>query len=215
MTEHYLKQLQAYQNIISGTIYCCLEDIYLCNLCKKYNLKYFYKYPVQSYYELSGLKDLGVSYIRLAAPLFFDLKNVNKFGIPIRVTPNKAYDAYIPRKNGIFGTWIRPEDLNLYEKYVSICEFRIYDILFEGNPQIYEKTLLRIYRDLHEWNGDLKDIVKDIGVDVKNSTIHDAIGKRRLNCRQICQSKNHCHICEASLNFSNIVKKYKEKKTSE
>ena len=147
-------------------------------------------------------------------PLFFDLDNVSHFEIPIRVTPNKAYDAYIPHKDGICGQWIRPEDLDLYEPYATVCEFRTFDIQLDGNYLIYEKTLLNIYKNEKKWTGSLNDIVKDLGLQTINPGTYDDLGKRRLNCKQTCQL-NRCHFCLQALKFGDTVKKYGElKKTN-
>ena len=78
---------------------------------------------INSYFELKGLKDLGVSYVLIGAPLIFDLKNVASYGIPIRAIPNLAYEPYIKHKNGIKGGWIRPEDVDTYGEHIAVLEF--------------------------------------------------------------------------------------------
>jgi hypothetical protein len=49
-------------------------------------------------------------------------------GIKLRVVPNISYYAFIPRDNGVCGSWIRPEDLELYEPYIETIEFEDCDI---------------------------------------------------------------------------------------
>lgn len=140
------------------------------------------------------------------------MKEVLSFNIPLRLTPNKAYEEYIPRENGIAGQWIRPEDLDLYDSPNNICEFRIFDIPLDGgNPLIYEQTLLDIYKNQKRWNGRLNQIIKDIGIDNLNSTVNEYIGGQRLNCRQICQL-DRCHYCELALKYDEILLKYKQNK---
>ena len=42
--------------------------------------------------------------------------------------PNVAYYAFIPREDGVCGSWIRPEDLNLYEPFIDVIEFEDCDV---------------------------------------------------------------------------------------
>ena len=94
----------------------CIDNLHLAALCNLHNIKFYWNYPIFTWYELDGILKLNPCYLLLNAPLFFDLKKVKeKTNIPIRAVPNLAYDAYIPRENGICGTWIRPEDIKVYE----------------------------------------------------------------------------------------------------
>lgn len=204
--------LQACNEKIKGKIYCALIDMYQAKTCKQYNLPFFYAFPVNTFFELKALKDLGVSYVRLGMPIFFEMhKVVSFFGIPIRLTPNKAYEAYIPRENGIHGQWIRPEDLYLYDENNAICEFRTFDVPLEGNHLIYERTLLDIYKNQKRWDGRLSNIIKDIGINNLNSMVDEDIGKHRLNCGQICQL-GLCHYCERALKIDETILLYKKNK---
>lgn len=205
--------LQACSKKIEGKIYCALVDMYQAEACKNHDLLFFYAFPVNSFFELKALKDLGVSYIRLGIPIFFQSKDVATFNIPVRLTPNKAYEAYIPRENGIAGQWIRPEDLELYDSVYpnAICEFRTFDIPLEGNHLVYERTLLNIYKNEKHWDGRLINIIKDIGIDNLNSMVDADIGKHRLNCAQVCQL-GRCHYCERALKVDKVVLQYKKNK---
>lgn len=209
------KEIGALNQTIKGTIYCALEDIYLYKDCRDNDLPFFYVFPANSFFELKALKDLGVSYVRLGMPIFFDMNKVQQFEIPIRLTPNKAYEAYIPRKDGIHGQWIRPEDLYLYDapytNLNNICEFRTFDIPLEGNHLIYERTLLDIYKNQKKWDGRLINIIKDLGVNNLNSMVDEDIGKHRLNCGQVCQL-GLCHYCDRALAFDEIVLQYQKNK---
>ena len=209
---------KACQERITGTIYCALENIYDYKKCQEYGLKYFYIYPVTSFFELKGLQEIGVSYVRLGMPLFFQMSQVMTFGIPLRITPNKAYEAYIPRKDGICGQWVRPEDLPLYEDYSTseiLCEFRPFQTFErtdeESSPLVYERLLFDVYKNRKSWDGRLKYLIQDIGVENFNSTIDEDFGKHRLNCGQTCQL-NRCHYCYQAIKYDEIALKYKENK---
>ena len=74
------------------------------------------------------------------APLTFHMSWLGKQDMKFRMVPNVAYDAYIPRYDGICGQWVRPEDVHVYEQYVNTFEF-ITDSLEK------ERTLLKIYKN--------------------------------------------------------------------
>ena len=86
------KLLETYASQI--TLIVALQDLRLIPKCVEYNLKYYWAYPITSYYELRGILDLNPSYLFLGAPLTFDLKNIHNItSIPIRMCPNVAYDS--------------------------------------------------------------------------------------------------------------------------
>ena len=49
-----------------------VEDLHAAKQYKHDRLKFFWAYPITSYYELRGVLDLGVSEVLLGAPLYFD-----------------------------------------------------------------------------------------------------------------------------------------------
>lgn len=188
------------------TIICCLENIYDYIKCKEIGVKYFYAYPVTSYFELKGLRDLGVCAAYIGMPLFFDLRTASSLGVPFRAVPNVAYEKYIPRENGICGQWIRPEDVSIYEKYIDTFEFR-----FEHLSQ--ERALYRIYAEQHRWPGEMKELITNFDVDdCLNRLVYDDIGKIRQNCKQKCQFGYPCTLCERSVKFGDIVRRYAQAK---
>ena len=53
------------------------------------DIPFYWAYAVNSYYEVEGLKNLGVSDILVGPPLCFDLKALRKqFNGTIRMVPN-------------------------------------------------------------------------------------------------------------------------------
>lgn len=184
---------------------CCLEDIYMYPNLKNLDIKYYYAYPVTSYFELQGLKNIGVCYIMIGMPLFFDLPTVKKFDIPVRAVPNVAFEPYIPQENGICGQWIRPEDVEVYEEYIDAFEFRTTSL-----PQ--ERALYRIYAEQHRWPGEMSDIITNFGVEATNPVVFDDIAKIRTTCKQKCQAGSPCRLCERSVKFGDVVRKYAELK---
>jgi hypothetical protein len=101
----------------------CVATVRDIKECKRRDIKCYYGFPISSFYELNALKALGVCYFKLAAPVFFKMDKVKALGIPVRIVPNVAHDGWFPREDGVCGTWVRPEDLHLYEPYVEAVEF--------------------------------------------------------------------------------------------
>lgn len=123
------------------------------------------------------MANLNPCYLFLGAPLSFNLNKIKtKYKIPIRLCPNLAYDAYIPRDNGIYGTWIRPEDVEIYADFVDVLEFVCDNLTTES-------ALLRIYQEQKYWPGNLNLLLTNLNVNVDNRVIPEDIGKIRANCR--------------------------------
>lgn len=161
------------------------------------NLRFYYNFPVTSFYELRALDQLGVCYISLGAPLFFQLKAVqNATSTPLRLVPNVAYYDLIPCGDGVQGTWVRPEDITTYEHYFTTCEF-------EYINNIQERALFRIYAIEREWPGDIKDIVFNFhNPAVNRLVLTPSFGMIRTNCGQTCQSRGDCNICYRALGMA-------------
>jgi hypothetical protein len=176
--------------------------------CKNYGLKWFWYYPITSYYELKGIIDLGPSYLFLGAPLFFNLPEIKKYGIPIRAVPNICYDKYIIRRNGVCGTWIRPEDVETYEEYIDTLEFKETDLK-------REKELLRIYKDQKNWPGNLNLLLTNFNYDVDNRAIPSTLITSRLSCKQRCQEGRSCNMCLNGMKVANAAERYAEWKLEE
>lgn len=93
--------------------------------------------------------------------------------------PNVAYDAYIPRENGIYGQWIRPEDVKYYENGIYVLDFEDVDLL-------KERTLFHIYKEEQQWPGNLNNLLTNFNVNVDNRGLLKNLGEKRSTCGQIC-----------------------------
>ena len=197
------KLLEAYAQEV--TLVIALQDLRLIPKCLEYGLRYYWAYPITSYYELKGILELNPYYIFLGAPLCFNLEHVhNMTNAYIRMCPNVAYDAYIPREDGICGAWVRPEDVGVYEPYINAFEF-IADNLEK------ERTLLHIYKDNGEWPGNLNLLITNLKINVDNRAIPDEFGAIRVRCGQRCMQYGSCHYCHSAIKFSEAVRqKYLE-----
>lgn len=189
--------LDAYNNDLNLVL--CLYNLAHIDECIQHKVKYYWAYPITSYYELRGLIALKPYYLHLGMPLCFDLANIKKItDIPIRLTANVAYDAYIPREDGVCGQWIRPEDVTHYDTYVEALEFANVDLTAE-------KTLLHIYKDNKEWPGDLNILIKNLNYNIDNRALPDEIGTIRLTCGQRCMFNGCCSYCKQAFNFAQHI----------
>lgn len=179
-----------------------IEDLHIAKQCKHDRFKFFWAYPITSYYELKGVLALGVSEVLLGAPLYFDLTLSDLKDVKVRLVANLCYDDYIPRENGICGTYVRPEDVKTYEQYVNTLEFRT-----DGLTQ--EATLLEIYKR-GTWGGNLNLLLTNLNCDVDNRVIPDEFAPARIQCRQSCMRTGGCHLCETSIKFSKTLNKHKK-----
>lgn len=185
-------------------IICALETLKMIDDCKKYGLKYYWAYPINSFFDLRGVVDLGVCYVLVDAPLYFELDTVASFGVPIRLIANWCYESYIPRENGIKGPYVRPEDVSDYEKYVDVLEFRSENLKQEGQ-------LLTVYAVDKEWNGNLNMLLTNFKFNVDNRGIPKEFAKARMVCRQTCMRNGTCHMCDNAMKFSRAIDKAKSK----
>ena len=203
-------KIDLYKNSLN--IILAFEDAFSFDGARERNYKYFWSYPATTWYELRGLIDLGVSQVLLDAPLFFQLPNVKKIcgDIEIRLVANRCVNSYMPRKNGVCGTYIRPEDVEIYSEYVKHIEFNTDSLQKEA-------TLLKIYNN-GSWPGNLNLLLDYLSVDVDNRGIdalksfeEKAFAKRRIVCKQRCQEdKNACRFCYSIFDLVNTIDKNKE-----
>lgn len=164
--------------------------------------------PVTSFYQAKALVQMGVVYLIPDAPIFFELNKLkNMTECPLRAIPNIAYLDDLIRPDGINGTWIRPEDQDLYNEYITTLEFSA------DSPQ-QEAAIFDVYRNQKEWRVRLDLLIKNIGTSAVGRLILKESMKRRLNCGQRCCSSNDCHICYNTLNLANaqLLEQLKENK---
>lgn len=178
----------------------CLYDFELAEACKLNDLKFYWGYPIFSWYELKGVIAFEPCYLLLTAPLCFSLRQVkDKTDIPIRLCPNVANEEYIPREEGLHGPWVRPEDVKIYETWVTALEFKTDDLS-------KEETLLHIYKDNQAWSGNLNLLFTNFNINVDSRVLPDELGEVRANCNQRCMQADTCHYCESSILYATAVR---------
>lgn len=181
------------------------------HICKELEIKFYFDRPVSRYEDIKDLKRLGSQYVLIEAPLFFELNKVKEFHVPVRLAPNVAYyDNWIPKENGLYGSWIRPEDVYLYEGLIDTIEFA-------ANSAILEEAYYRVYCEDKVWDANLGSFIINYGqIAGENSYIPRSFIEARLTCGQKCQSGGSCRICDkviqlsANKNFQERLKSIKE-----
>ena len=188
--------------------YCAASNKNQMIECNLRNIKFYYKYSVTSFYELEGLKEMGVSQVLIGIPLIFDLKSVSRYGLNLRAIPNIAYEPYVTHQNGICGQWIRPEDTDKYGEYISTFEFYAPKMLDK------EATLYHIYAENKMWPGNLNLLIDFLDIDFNNQALFDEenFAERRMTCKQRCMSNKSCHYCVDQIKFVDTIFKYRDKK---
>ena len=168
-----------------------LNNVNDCMEAVKREFPYYYGYPIQTYEEFNSLVTLEPFYIIPGAPLFFNLEYVASKGIPLRVFPNVSSMNLFPKLNNYSGTWIRPEDIDYYSRYIETCEF-----FTETLEQ--ERALFRIYSKDKEFVGPIGLIIQDlIDEPAYNDLINPEYIAVRTYCKQRCETgEKPCSICK-------------------
>lgn len=185
-----------------GNLYVRIQDINSfvnVNECQKHNLKFFWGKPVNNFYQLNALKELGVSQIYIDAPIFFQMPEVKKLDIKVRLVPNVCYRLKtVPHKDGLHGTWIRPEKLDIYEPYADVVEF-----YFESPQQ--ELALFRLFAEEKKFSGDMNLLYFGFNLHMNNDLVYEGLDEMRLDCGQKCETpRSSCHMCEKVMRFEKV-----------
>lgn len=194
------KEIEQLRILTKDNLILCTDNMLDCADAKDYNCRFYFDNEICSMYQLRAIVEIGVCYIRLGAPLFFKLDKVKAItDIPIRAIPNISYYDNIYRKNGVSGTWIRPEDVEAYEQYIDVLEFADCD-------KDKEQAMYRIYAEEHEWPGPLSLLVSGLRYDGMNRMIPPEISQKRMNCGQRCIEQGVCRICYNMLELADVDK---------
>ena len=91
--------IREYDILCRKNFIVCLNDISpeTRGFYEENEIRYFWGYSVTTPYELDSLaRFTKVCYVRIGAPLFFEMDLVAKYGIPVRHAPNIAHFNYMP-----------------------------------------------------------------------------------------------------------------------
>lgn len=196
-----LAELQKFNEEAKNRFFVELEEMnkpYIDAL-KDNNIKFFWKFPATTFLELKTLKDIGASQALIDGPIFFQKIRVQRFGMRLRAFPNVCHNNYLPMENGLYGTWILPDDQDLYEDYITTFEF--------VHPDLDKwEAVFKIYKSRH-YIGDLSLLL--INFNYPKHILAPAVPKdlsiSRLNCGQQCMYSNHCKLCQNAMTIGLAV----------
>lgn len=184
--------------------YVSIQNLSKASDLNKYGIKWLWSYPITSFYELREVLALGPAQVMIGPPLSFDLKQVRAVvgsDVRIRMIANSARPQYLAAgksQEGIFGPWIRPEDVDAYGQYVDTLEF-------EGDLK-KEETLLYIYKKNKEWPGNLNLLIDNLNFNVDNRAIPEDLVDKRMNCGQRCMRSGSCHLCASAFKLAEQIR---------
>lgn len=124
---------------------------------KELDIGFYFAGLISTYYDLNSLVELEPKYVCLEAPLFFDLPTVHNIlsqkDIGVRANPIVADQSAwgISHQNKEIGTFVRPEDVEAYEEYIDVFEFRDENDAFLLPKR--EAAYYRIYAEQKAWPG--------------------------------------------------------------
>lgn len=192
------KQMKIYHTLCRSGFYLCVSSPDDARKANDMGIDWYWGFPITSFYEARAIILLGSKYVKLGPPLFFDLLRFKALfpKVKIRHTPNIAYNDNLPHLNGVSGTWIRPEDLVLYEDYIDVIEF-------EDCDRDKEQTLYDIYMIQKKWNTRLDLLITNFNYGGINRMVPLDVAYHRLECRQRCEEGAKCRICFRALNLAN------------
>lgn len=211
-----ISEIKDYYILAKNNLILCLPDIKDERIPELVDagIPFFWGYTITTFAELQALILAGASEVRIGAPLFFECDKLKKFNIVKRVCANVAHEGYLPFMDGIIGSWIRPEDLSMYEDTFDIIEFA-------DCKENKEEALYRIYAEQKNWPGRVDIIITNITTDAYNRMIPEEFATARKNCGQRCASGGACRICYRLLHLAvpELIKDYQkvieEKKKAE
>ena len=190
------KEILNYHKLAQGNFVFGLSYVDDMMECKAQGIKFYYLDYVRTFREARGLKDMGVEFLQIDAPLFFQMDKVQKLEMRVRATANLSIRELFNYPDGAPGPWIRPEDVELYEPYIDTIEFARVNL-------DQERALFRIYAEQHKWPGDLGLIIQDLNHLGVNRMIPSTLTEHRLNCAQKCQENGNCRLCWRMLSLAN------------
>lgn len=188
-----------------------VQDMKKGRECKERGFDFYWDYPIFTWFELDTILLEGPCYIFLTAPLCFSLRDVRyKTEVPIRLCVNLAQYDYLQRDKGLYGPFVRPEDISIYETWVSAVEFKTDDLGIE-------RTLLKVYKDDKQWPGNLNLLLTNFNINIDNRVLPEEFGERRANCHQRCMQAKTCYYCDTAVMLASALrdKYYNDLKTKQ
>lgn len=191
------KDLIKYNAFCHDHLICRIFNPSQYELCKESNVKFYFGMPAVSFQQLINAKEKGAAFCYISAPLTNNLEKASKIGIPLMTYANYACDLFPSAESNPCGNWIRPEDMEIYDKYISIIGFVSKDLQ-------QERGFYRAYAEVKRWGGQLGDLIYGLNYEANNDLIPPDLAQIRIKCGQSCMERNHaCKACIRYLDLAN------------
>lgn len=169
---------------------------------QKIKAPYYFQELATCWDELINFISLKVSDVFVSCELGFELDAVKALlentGIQIRCYANISQSKGDNTK-GIKGFYIRPEDIDIYGKYIDIIEF--------FGSVTTQNALYEIYFHDKKWDGKLNEIIKGIKSNVNNYYILSKhFAEYRTKCAKKCLKSNDCQLCDKIISLANSLR---------
>lgn len=199
--DKFIEQIELMKTVANDyTIQCSNIRLFKDLVENKYNT--YLQFPITDWEAFKSMQAANSSDIYIDGPLGFQCKKLEraKGETLLRISPTVSPNiALTERKPNSF--FIRPEDLELYEKSVDIIDFKV-------NDQDKEDALYTIYKR-GTFNFDLSQLVENLNIKVPNLFLRPEFGSERANCGQRCQAPGKsCHLCETQFVLTNTILDY-------
>ena len=157
----------------------------------KYEFNFFFDELVSDWDTFIGLLKYGVTDVYIVENLGFELDKVAEiaglYNVQVRVYPNVAQSKW-GTTAAFKKFFIRPEDIDKYDKYVDVVEFYNIDKQLD--------TYYEIYAIDKEWFGRLDEIITDLNSDIDNRYIIPRFAQKRMTCSKKCFKGGVCTRCD-------------------
>ena len=208
--QEYLKinwdELDMYNILTRNNLVLKLHNFEGIKTAKDHKIKFYVDYPLSSFEEIQEAVDNGFEYIRVNDTLFFSMDLVQTYNIKVRINPLGSDNHYLKNKNPIVDTWVRPEDIGLYDN----CIIEFLNLSLEK-----EEAMYNLYSKKHEWNFNLDLLIDSMSSykEVLNPLIVNDFGSKRFSCGKRCTMPNKdCHYCDLALTTASMKSQIKEYK---
>lgn len=176
------------------------DNIELFEILKEKSIPvYFYTF-INNWDILHGYIKLGVSDVYIVEDLGFDLYTIKKVfqnQVNIRVFPHIAQSTWA-LSSVIKKFYIRPDDIDLYNNVVDVCEFHNVSDKADAYYNIYKSG---------QWFGKLQEIILDFDSDLDGKYIAPSFAEQRIKCGKKCIKGGKCAICERIEELSKTLEK--------
>lgn len=191
---------------IHSNIYFRLNRDFISRLdeFKINSLRFFFNFPAYNWDTFNSIFNSGASDIYVTDDLGFYIKDIklllNKKNIKLRTIVNLAqFSDPLNTNPPIKSFFIRPEDINIYGKYIDTFEF------YHENNAVKLEALYEIYIKQASWFGDLEFLISNLRGSFDNKTIMQDFGNFRINCKRKCYQGGKCRLCDKVLELSNAL----------